>query len=100
MLARLEVFEDFSYPGICTTEVETAKNRNEEMSKIMDEILNCVNSGKEFHKTWVKYDSTVEKLLELGYTLSSTETMESYFKNNHGGGNIWGSYKDQITISW
>ena len=76
------------------------KNRNEEMSKIMDEILNCVNSGKEFLRTWVKYDSTVEKLLELGYTLSSTETMESYFKNNQGSGNVWGSHADQITISW
>ena len=76
------------------------RNRNEEMSKIMDEILNCINSGKEFHKTWVKYDSTVEKLLELGYTLSSTETMESYLKNNQGDRSVWGSYTDQITISW
>lgn len=76
------------------------RNRNEEMSKVMDEILNCVNSGKEFHKTWIKYDSTVEKLLELGYILSSTETMESYLKNNRDSGNVWGSYTDKITISW
>ena len=76
------------------------RNRNEEMSKIMDEILNCVNSGKEFHKTWIKYDSTVEKLLELGYTLSSTETMESCFKNNKDNRSAWGSHADQITISW
>lgn len=76
------------------------RNRNEEMSIIMDEILNCVNSGKEFHKAWIKYDSTVEKLLELGYTLSSTETMESYLKNNHDNKSTWGTYSDQITISW
>lgn len=76
------------------------RDRNEEMSKIMDEILNCVNSGKEFLRTWVKYDSTVEKLLELGYTLSSTETMESHFKNNQDNRSTWGSYADQITISW
>lgn len=76
------------------------RNRNEEMSKIMDEILNCVNSGKEFYKTWIKYDSTVEKLLELGYTLSSTETIESCLKNNQGSGVAFGSRTDQITISW
>jgi hypothetical protein len=76
------------------------RNRNEEMNKIMDEISNCVNSGKEFLRTWVKYDSTVEKLLELGYTLSSTETMESHLKNNQNNGSVWGSHADQITISW
>lgn len=76
------------------------KNRNEEMSEIMDEILDRINSGKEFLNTWVKYDSTVEKLLELGYTLSSTETMESYLKNNCGSGVAFGSHTDQITISW
>ena len=76
------------------------RNRNEEMSKIMDEILDRINSGKEFHKTWVKYDSTVEKLLELGYTLSSTVTMESHLKNNQGTGVVFGSRMDQITISW
>ena len=76
------------------------RNRNEEMRKIMDEILNCVNSGKEFHKTWIKYDSTVDKLLELGYTLSSTETMESYLKNNQDSGVTFGSHTNQITISW
>lgn len=75
------------------------KNRNEEMSKVMDEILNCVNSGKEFHKTWIKYDSTVEKLLELGYTLSSTKTVESHLKNQ-GTGVAFGSNTDKITISW
>ena len=76
------------------------RDRNEEMSKIMDEILNCVNSGEEFHKTWIKYDSTVEKLLELGYTLSSTDTMESCLKNNQGSGIVFGSNVDQIIISW
>ena len=76
------------------------RNRNEEMSNVMDEILNCVNSGKEFHKTWIKYDSTVEKLLELGYTLSSTVTMESHLKNNQDGGIAFGSHTDKINISW
>jgi hypothetical protein len=38
--------------------------------------------------------------LELGYILSSTETMESYLKNNQCSGSVWGSYTDQITISW
>lgn len=76
------------------------RNRNKEMSEIMDEILNCVNSGKEFLRTWVEYDSTVEKLLELGYTLSSTETMESYLKNNQCDKGVWGTHADQITISW
>ena len=76
------------------------RNRNEEMSKIMDDILNCVNSGKEFLRIWVKYDSTIEKLLELGYTLSSTDTLESHLKNNQGDGSAWGSYTNQITISW
>jgi hypothetical protein len=76
------------------------KNRNEEMKRIMDEILNRTNSGKKSLKIWVDYDSTIEKLLELGYTLSSTETTESYFKNNPGVGAVFGSSTDQITISW
>lgn len=76
------------------------KNRNEEMSKIMDEILECVNSGRESLRTWIEYDATVEKLLELGYTLSSTKAMESCLKNNCGSGVAFGLRTDQIIISW
>ena len=97
------------YESVILISAETARqrskdtyvrDRNKEMSKIMDEILDCANSGKKFLRTWIEYDSTVDKLLELGYTLSSTETTESYLKNNQGSGVVFGSHTDQITISW
>lgn len=76
------------------------RNRNEEISQIMDEVLDCANSGKKFLKTYVKYDSTVDKLLELGYVLSSTETVESYLKDRLYKECILITEVKQIIISW
>lgn len=97
------------YNGIDLISAEDAKresdnkeliDRRTEMGGIMGEIQDTVCKGGHNVKTWIRFDSTVEKLLELGYTLSSTETMESCLRNNQGNKNAWGSYKDQITISW
>ena len=76
------------------------RSRDKEMERIMDCILNCINAGKEFYATRIHYNSTVDKLLELGYVLSSTETLESYLENKPHKECVVITEIDQIIISW
>ena len=76
-------------------------NRRTDMSIIMTQIRDAVRSGGHNVQTWIKFDSTVNKLLELGYKLSDKNTLESVSKMYKPEDNyIWGGSSGQTIISW
>lgn len=98
------------YNGIDLINAEDAKresdnkeliDRRTEMGGIMGEIQDTVCRGGHNVKVWIKFDSTVNKLLELGYELSNKNTMESITKMHKPGDRYaWGGLSDQTIISW
>ena len=95
------------YDGIYLMDAADAKresddqeiiNRRTDMSIIMTQIRDAVRSGGHNVQTWIKFDSTVNKLLELGYKLSNKNTLESISKMHEPVDHYaWGG---QTIISW
>ena len=98
------------YDGIYLMDAADAKresddqeiiNRRTDMSIIMTQIRDAVQSGGHNVQTWIKFDSTVNKLLELGYKLSNKNTLESVSKMYKPGDHYtFDGSSDQKIISW
>lgn len=68
-----------------------------EFETICDKIVESANKGLNYVSWWIKYRSTYQKFISMGYEISGGTIWEDLPPKQQKN---WGAYSDMVTIAW